>query len=157
MKLHELKPVKSKQRTRVGRGISGKGGKTAGRGTKGQKARSGYSHRSGFEGGQNPLTQRIPKLRGFRSVRPRPQIIHTDQLNRFKSGERIDKDILLKAGLIRYKKQSVRLVLRGKLNKPLTLIVDGASKAAADALKKAGGKIEIADSNQKQASQKAPA
>src|SRR2546430_1091416 len=99
MKYHELQISKNKVPKRVGRGIAAGQGKTAGRGTKGQMSRTGSSKRPGFEGGQNPLMQRLPKLPGFRSARPRAEVVYTGQLDAF-GGKAADSEALAKAGLI---------------------------------------------------------
>ncbi len=89
MKYNELQTSKPKSARRLGRGISAGQGKTAGRGTKGQRSRTGSKRRPGFEGGQNPLMQRLPKLPGFRSIRPKSELVYTGQLNQF-SGQTAD-------------------------------------------------------------------
>ncbi|MEK7603320.1 MAG: 50S ribosomal protein L15, partial [Patescibacteria group bacterium] len=99
MKFNELTTAKKAKSSRVGRGISAGRGKTAGRGTKGQKSRTGSRRRPGFEGGQNPLMQRLPKLRGFRSIKPKAENIFTDQLAQI-SGSTIDNFTVFDAGLI---------------------------------------------------------
>lgn len=141
MKLHELNLTPAKNRKRVGRGIAAGQGKTAGRGTKGQGARSGGNLRATFEGGQNALIYRLPKLRGFSSKRPSVQLIHTDQLNQF-SGT-VTRRELLAAGLISKTNLPVRLVNRGELKKKLIIEVTGASKPATVAVAKAGGQVKI--------------
>src|SRR3990167_3629800 len=98
MKIHDLKALTKQSRKRVGRGISAGQGKTAGRGTKGQNARTGGGVRPGFEGGQNPFMHRVPKRRGFKSRAAKTEVIHTDQLNHFKGNVTLDS--LAKAGLI---------------------------------------------------------
>lgn len=141
MKLHQLSRVTRTNPTRVGRGTSGKRGKTAGRGTKGQKARSGYSHRAGFEGGQNPLVRRIPKLKGFHSRAPATQLIKTKQLNKFNTGSKIDKNTLISAGLIKNAKLPAKIVFNGAVKKQLTVTVNAISAKAKDSIVKAGGKV----------------
>ena len=97
MKYHELTSTSQKSPKRVGRGIAAGQGKTAGRGTKGQGARTGSSKRPGFEGGQNPLMQRLPKLRGFRSLKPKAENVYTDQLVAL--GTKVDNKVLAEKGL----------------------------------------------------------
>lgn len=121
MKYNELSLHAKKARKRVGRGIGSGYGKTAGRGTKGQNSRTGGGVRAGFEGGQNPLLQRIPKLRGFKSKNPKAQVVHTDQLNAFKDGEVVNPNSLLNAGLIKDVNYPVKILLRGELNKSVKL------------------------------------
>src|SRR6266545_7480509 len=99
MKFNELQVEKNKLPKRVGRGIAAGQGKTAGRGTKGQMSRTGSRKRPGFEGGQNPLMQRLPKLRGFMSRAPRAEVVYTGQLDAF-AGKTVDAEALAKAGLI---------------------------------------------------------
>src|SRR3954468_18778222 len=98
MKYNELQPVKSKSPKRVGRGIAAGQGKTAGRGTKGQGARTGSSKKPGFEGGQNPLMQRLPKLHGFKSHKVRAENVFTDQLEAL--GATVDNQVLADNGLV---------------------------------------------------------
>ena len=97
MKYNELQPVRNKSPKRVGRGIAAGQGKTAGRGTKGQGSRTGSSKRPGFEGGQNPLMQRLPKLHGFTSKRVKAENVFTDQLNNL--GSKVDSQVLADEGL----------------------------------------------------------
>lgn len=137
MKYNELKVDSAKSKTRVGRGISAGKGKTAGRGTKGQNARTGGGVRPGFEGGQNPLAQRLPKLRGFRSIRTAAETIYTGQLNEL-SGK-ITNQSLYDAGLITTPYGSVKVVVQGELSKKLDVSLQGASKQAEAMIKKAGG------------------
>ena len=98
MKYNELKAPKNRSIKRVGRGIAAGQGKTAGRGTKGQNARTGSSRKPGFEGGQNPLIQRLPKLRGFTSHRTKPETVYTGQLQAVK-GKVVGNNELAEAGL----------------------------------------------------------
>lgn len=141
MKVHELKVQSRSNRKRVGRGIAGGQGKTAGRGTKGQGARAGANLRSTFEGGQTPLTARLPKLRGFKSKRPQAQLIHTDQLNKFKGSVTLAD--LKSAGLIANPALPVRLVNRGEVKVKVSVEVTGASASATKAVAAAGGEIKI--------------
>src|SRR5262245_24798959 len=99
MKFNELNVRSKKQATRVGRGIAAGKGKTAGRGTKGQNSRKSCGGRPGFESGQNPLMQRLPKLPGFRSVRPRVENVYTGQLQKL-SGSKADNFTVHEAGLV---------------------------------------------------------
>lgn len=133
----------TKNKKRKGRGISAGQGKTAGRGTKGQKSRTGKKLRPGFEGGQMPLVQRLPKKRGFTARSPKPQTIRLERLNVLKEGSKVDVALLRKEGLLRA--NSVKIVLGGELTKKLTVTVP-ATKKAIEAIVKAGGKHEIVKS-----------
>lgn len=138
MKVHELTAPAHKDRKRKGRGISGGSGKTAGRGTKGQNARTGKKLRAGFEGGQLPLMMRIPKLKGFRSLRTPAQVVYTSQLEVLK-GKTADNHSLHEAGLISTPYHTVKLILKGELKKAGEVKVQAASKGAIEALQAAGG------------------
>lgn len=138
MKFHELN-VKSKQPTRrVGRGISAGQGKTAGRGTKGQKARTGSGRKPGFEGGQNPMMQRIPKLRGFRAIKPQAETVYTGQLDNLGSTD-IDNFAFFDAGFVSNPYVRVKLVVKGVVSKKVTVRLQAASESAKAAIQKAGG------------------
>jgi large subunit ribosomal protein L15 len=137
MKYNELELTANRKGTRVGRGIAAGGGKTAGRGTKGQNARTGGGVRPGFEGGQNPLMNRIPKLRGFRAVKPKAQVVYTSQLNAL--GGSVDNAKLAEAGIITSEFVRVKVVLNGELTKKVAVSTQGASKSAIAAITKAGG------------------
>ena len=129
-----------KSRKRVGRGIGGKGGKTAGRGTKGQYARNTVAR--GFEGGQMPLKQRMPKLKGFNNpFRVEYQAINLDTLDALGVSE-ITAEMLIAKGLIR-KGNLVKVLGRGKVSKALSLSVHAVSQTAQEAITAAGGKITI--------------
>ena len=138
MKFHELVTTKKQAKMRKGRGIAAGKGKTAGRGTKGQHARTGSSHRAGFEGGQTPLVQRIPKLRGFKSIRRPAQVIYTGNLNLFE-GKIADNHSLADAGFVATPYHSIKIVMRGELTKSLEVNVQKASKASQAMIAKAGG------------------
>lgn len=141
MKVHDLKPAEGsrKARKRVGRGIGGKGGKTAGRGTKGQKARSKVP--IGFEGGQLPLAQRVPKLRGFNNpFRVEYQAINLDVIE--SSGlDEVTPESLHAKGLVS-KGALVKVLGRGELNRAVTVKVHAASASAEAAVSAAGGSVE---------------
>lgn len=143
MKYNELNLNKEKQAKRVGRGIAAGRGKTAGRGTKGQNSRKSGGVRPGFEGGQNPLVQRIPKLRGFRSVRPKTETVYTSQLNEFTGS--VDNFKLHDKGLINSPYSHVKVVVNGDLTKKLTVSLTGASGEAQAMIKKAGGQFNAVD------------
>lgn len=137
MKFHELTTATTKSSNRVGRGISAGRGKTAGRGTKGQKSRTGSSRRPGFEGGQNPLMQRMPKLRGFTSKRVPAENVYTGQLNGL--GTTIDNTTLAEAGLTTSPYVRVKVITKGEITKKLTVNLQLASESAVAAIQKAGG------------------
>jgi large subunit ribosomal protein L15 len=141
MKFHELQTTKNKVANRVGRGIAGGQGKTAGRGTKGQRSRSGSGKRPGFEGGQTPLMVRLPKLHGFRSLRTKAEEVFTGQLDQF-SGKTVDTFKLAEAGLVTSPFVRVKLLNKGDVTKKVTVKLQGASMSAAAAVQKAGGTFE---------------
>jgi len=141
MKIHELKTAKNKTAKRVGRGIAAGQGKTAGRGTKGQMARTGSSKRPGFEGGQNPLMQRLPKLPGFKSKAVRPEVVYTGQLDAF-AGKTADAESLATAGLLSNQYVSFKVISRGDVTKKVTVKAGGISASALVAVEKAGGSFE---------------
>lgn len=144
MKVHELKVSATPDRKRVGRGIGSGYGKTAGRGTKGQNARTGGGVRPGFEGGQNPLSQRLPKKRGFAPINRKTfQPVNLGNLERFSDGTTIDATALHGAGLIANTHAPVKLLGQGKLTKKLVIKVQAASASAEAAATKAGATIEL--------------
>lgn len=151
MKVHELDISRAKTKKRAGRGISAGRGKTAGRGTKGQKSRTGKKLRAGFEGGQNPLMQRIPKLKGFKSKRAKAQIVYTENLQ-LVSGKTIDNFTLAENGLISNPFHSVKIISRGDVKKAFNVKVQGASASAVAAIEKAGGSYEFTQAPQRQKS-----
>ena len=143
--LHNLKPAEgaTRKRKRVGRGPGSGNGKTAGRGHKGQKSRSGYSRRYGFEGGQMPLVRRIPK-RGFTNIfRVGYQVVNLRDLDRvFADGDTVTPEILADKGLIRGDKKPVKVLAAGELGKKLTVQVHAFSKNAQASIEAAGGSCE---------------
>jgi large subunit ribosomal protein L15 len=141
MKFNELAVAGHKAPKRAGRGIAAGRGKTAGRGTKGQNARTGSSRRAGFEGGQNPIMQRLPKLRGFRSLKPKAEIVYTGQLDAL--GTSITTEVLAEAGLISSPYADVKLLVKGDVAKKVTVKLASASAGAIEAVQKAGGSFEI--------------
>lgn len=141
MKYHELNASSNRTRKRVGRGIAAGGGKTAGRGTKGQSARTGGKRRPGFEGGQNPLTQRLPKKKGFKSLKTPKQVVYTGQLDNLKS-KTVDITTLVNAKLITNPYEGVKLVVKGELKSAVKVSLQGASATAVQMLEKAGGSFE---------------
>ncbi|MBK0347477.1 50S ribosomal protein L15 [Aerococcaceae bacterium zg-ZJ1578] len=145
MKLHTLKPVEGsrKERNRVGRGQGSGNGKTAGRGQKGQKARSGGGVRLGFEGGQNPLFRRLPK-RGFNNInRKEYAIVNVETLNRFEDGTTVTPALLIEAGIIKKELSGVKILGEGQLERKLTVQAVKFSKGAEEAITAAGGSIEV--------------
>jgi large subunit ribosomal protein L15 len=141
MKVHDLKPAEGSRtrRKRVGRGIAGKGGKTAGRGTKGQKARSKVP--VGFEGGQLPLQQRLPKLRGFTNpFRVEYQAVNLDTIAESGLSE-VTPEALLERGLVS-KGALVKVLGRGELKGAVTVKAHAFSKSAESAITAAGGTVE---------------
>lgn len=140
MKYNELQVAKQKRGNRVGRGISAGQGKTAGRGTKGQSSRTGSQKNPGFEGGQNPLMQRLPKLPGFTSHIAKAENVFTEELNAF-SGV-VDNFTLFNAGLTSSPYVRVKLLDRGELTKKVDVKLQGASANAVAAVQKAGGSFE---------------
>ena len=139
-KYNELQVESHKARKRVGRGISAGGGKTAGRGTKGQGSRIGKKLHAMFQGGQNGIVSAVPKGRGFKSLRTPAQIVYLDRLNDLKGS--VDNFKLYEAGLIATPFHNVKVIARGELSAKLTLRTQGASKSAVEAIKKAGGAFE---------------
>ena len=142
MKIHDLKPApgSTKERRRVGRGIAGKGGKTAGRGTKGQGARGQI--KPGFEGGQLPLTQRIPKLKGFKNpFRVEYNVINLDTLEEFE-GDVVSPETLRARGLV-HKHGLIKVLGRGELTRGLTVSAHAFSRSAVSAIESAGGRVEV--------------
>lgn len=143
MKLHDLKPAPGSRRPkrRVGRGIGGKGGKTAGRGSKGQGARATVP--VGFEGGQTPLHRRTPKAKGFNNpFRVEYHVVNLETLDAFDSGTDVSPDTLRGRGLVA-KQGLVKILGRGELSKPLTVKAHAFSAAAVRAIEAAGGTAEV--------------
>lgn len=139
-KYNELQAGPNRGRKRVGRGIAAGGGKTAGRGTKGQGARTGKKLRAMFQGGQNGLISAIPKGRGFTSKRTPAQVVYLDRLNELKGT--VDNFALYEAGLIATPFHTVKVITRGELSAKITLKTQRASKSVIEAVKKAGGAFE---------------
>lgn len=153
MKYHELSATANLNKRRVGRGIAAGQGKTAGRGTKGQGARTGYSKKPGFEGGQNPLMQRLPKLVGFRSFRTKAEVVYTGQLDAL-AAKTIDNAAVAAAGLVTSEYTKVKVVLKGEVTKKVTVKLQGISAGAEAAIQKAGGSFEKAATPMRPASKK---
>jgi large subunit ribosomal protein L15 len=143
MKSHELQVSSHKAKKRVGRGIAAGQGKTAGRGTKGQNSRTGKKFGSTFMGGQGPLMRRVPKLRGFKSIRVPAQVVYTDLLSEVKGA--VTNQSLFEAGLIATPFHSVKIIFRGDVTAKADVKVQSASKNAIEAITKAGGSFEKTD------------
>ncbi len=146
MKLHELKPNPGAKhrRKRLGCGESSGLGKTCGRGHKGQKSRSGGGVRPGFEGGQMPLHRRLPK-KGFSNLRFRAKIaiVNVAQLNaKFEDGTTVNEQSLREAGLVKGRKDAIKVLGNGDLERKLTVTVDAVSASAREKIEKAGGSVE---------------
>lgn len=145
MKMNDLGPVfgSTKERKRVGRGIGSGTGKTAGRGHKGQNARSGGGVRRGFEGGQTPLYRRIPK-RGFTNIFSKEYaIVNVSDLEKFENGTTVDVELLLKDGVIRKELYGLKILGNGNLTKKLTVVAKQFSSQAKEKIEAAGGKTEV--------------
>ena len=150
MRLNQLRDNDgaAKERTRVGRGIGSGKGKTGGRGVKGQKSRSGVAIK-GYEGGQMPLYQRLPK-RGFNKPnRKKYAVVNLGLIQKFVDAKKIDggkpitEDVLVESGLVRRKLDGIRVLAKGEISGKLTLEVTGASKSAVEAVEKAGGSLNV--------------
>ncbi|MDE3840617.1 50S ribosomal protein L15 [Bacillus methanolicus] len=145
MKLHELKPAEGSRhdRKRKGRGIGSGNGKTAGKGHKGQNARSGGGVRPGFEGGQTPLFRRLPK-RGFTNInRKEYAVVNLDALNRFDEGTEVTPELLIETGVVRNAKAGIKILAKGKVEKKLSVKAHKFSSAAKEAIEAAGGQTEV--------------
>ncbi|ASJ56793.1 50S ribosomal protein L15 [Brevibacillus porteri] len=145
MKLHELQPAEGSRHTRkrIGRGIGSGTGKTAGKGHKGQNARSGGGVRPGFEGGQNPLYRRLPK-RGFTNIsRKEFAIVSLDALNRFEEGTVVTPELLKETGVISALRDGVKVLANGELTVKLTVKAHKFSGAAAEKIAQVGGTTEV--------------
>lgn len=140
MKYNQLQAAANTDRKRVGRGIAAGGGKTAGRGTKGQNARTGKKLHATFQGGQNPIISAAPKKKGFKSHRVPAQVVYADHLNALKGT--VDNFALFEAGLIATPFHTVKVIARGDCTAKVNLKTQGASKAVVEALTKAGGSFE---------------
>ena len=145
MNLHELSPAagSNTKSYRKGRGAGSGNGKTAGRGHKGQGARSGGGVRVGFEGGQMPLTRRIPK-RGFNNIFAKPlEIINLSALNKFEDGETVTAEALLAKGILSKCEYGYKVLGNGTVTKKVTVQAAAFSEAAKEAIEAAGGKAEV--------------
>lgn len=145
MKLYELSPAAGsvKDIKRIGRGHGSGNGKTAGKGHKGQNARSGGGVRPGFEGGQMPMTRRIPK-RGFNNIfATKYSVVNVSDLDQFVDGTVVDADLLKASGLIKKTNDGVKILGNGELTKNLTVKAAAFSASAKEKIEKAGGKAEV--------------
>lgn len=145
MKLYELQPApgSKKERKRKGRGPGSGNGKTAGRGHKGQNARSGGGVRPGFEGGQMPLYRRLPK-RGFTNIFAKEYVeVNVSKLNQFENGTEVTPELLKETGVISKIKDGVVILGNGDITKKLTVKATRFSKSAAEKIEAAGGKVEV--------------
>ena len=145
MKINELSPApgSTKEAKRKGRGIGTGNGKTAGRGHKGQKARSGGGVRVGFEGGQMPLARRIPK-RGFHNIFAKPlEFVNVSELNVFEDGAAVTIESLLDAGILSKCRYGVKILGNGELKKKLIVSANAFSQTAKEKIEAAGGKAEV--------------
>lgn len=145
MKLHELKPAVGAKKApkRVGRGTGSGLGRNAGKGEKGQKSRSGGGVRPGFEGGQMPLYRRLPK-RGFTNIFAKEYAeINVERLNIFEDGTEVTPELLLQKGIVKKAKDGVKVLGNGELQKNITVKAAKFTKAAAEKIEAAGGKVEV--------------
>lgn len=145
MKIHELTPAADSNKAvkRVGRGHGSGNGKTAGKGHKGQNARSGGGVRIGFEGGQMPLARRIPK-RGFNNVfATKYSTVNVSDLNKFENGTVVDTELLVASGLVKKVNDGIKVLGNGELNAKLTVKAAKFSQSAIEKIEKAGGKAEV--------------
>lgn len=145
MKLHELAPVPGSTQVpkRKGRGIGSGNGKTAGKGHKGQNARSGGGVRPGFEGGQNPLYRRLPK-RGFNNpFRKEYAIVNIEELNSFAAGTEITPEVLLEQGIVKNPLAGIKILGNGEVTVSLTVKANKFSQSAVEKIQAAGGKTEV--------------
>ncbi|CAM3494284.1 50S ribosomal protein L15 [Paenibacillus lupini] len=145
MKLHELAPAPGSTQVgkRKGRGIGSGNGKTAGRGHKGQNARSGGGVRPGFEGGQNPLYRRLPK-RGFNNrFRTEYAIVNIEELNNFAAGTEVTPEVLIEQGIIKNPLAGIKILGNGEITVQLTVKANKFSQSAVEKIQAAGGKTEV--------------
>ena len=147
MKLNELSPAKGshKARKRLGRGVGSGSGKTAGRGTKGYNSRSGGGVRPGYEGGQMPLQRRLPK-RGFTNIfKKNIAVVNIRDLSDFNAGSIVDGPALVRAGLVKGKRDGIKLLGHGEVKCALQVKVNQISKSAREKIEAAGGNVEVSE------------
>jgi large subunit ribosomal protein L15 len=157
MQLHDLKPSPGAHRRpeRIGRGTGSGRGKTSGRGQKGQNAR-GEGFRIGFEGGQMPFSQRIPKLPGFKNrFKKVYSVVNVSKLSRFADGSRVDAEALLGAGLVRGG-EKIKILGTGRLKRKLTVEANAFSASAREAIEKAGGSVTVLGETTEKTEEAAP-
>ncbi len=145
MKLHHLKPAagSKSRKIRVGRGEAGRRGKTAGRGTKGQKARSKV--RQGFEGGQTPLQRQLPKLKGFTNPNRDPfVVVNVERLEQFAAGDTVSPEEMRAVGLVKQRGR-IKVLGEGAIDKALTVRAHAFSLGAVEKIKAAGGSVEVVE------------
>lgn len=146
MKLHTMYPAEgaTKTRKRVGRGVGSGLGKTSGRGENGQKSRSGYSHKAGFEGGQLPLFRRLPK-RGFSNAKFKTTyaVINLSDLNKFDDNATVTPELLKEMGLVKNQLDGIKVLGNGTLEKKLVVKAHKFSSVAKEQIEKLGGKAEV--------------
>ena len=145
MRQHELAPAPGsrKNRKRVGRGNGSGHGTYSGRGSKGQKSRSGYRIRPGFEGGQLPLIKRLPRKRGFTNIfKVEYSVVNIARLNVFEAGSEVTPESFRAAGVVKSLRQPIKVLAKGSLNRPLVVRVNKFSAAAKAKIETAGGKAE---------------
>jgi len=145
MRLHELRPAEGAKKSpkRIGRGTGSGWGKTAGKGHKGQNSRSGGGTRPGFEGGQMPLYRRLPK-RGFTNIFAKEYTcINVDRLNIFEDGTEVTPELLREIGMAKRVNDGIKILGNGNIEKKLTVKANKISKAAAEKIEAAGGKVEV--------------
>jgi large subunit ribosomal protein L15 len=145
MKLNELAPAQGskKGRKRIGRGVGSGWGKTAGRGTKGVKARSGGGVRPGYEGGQMPIQRRLPK-RGFTNIfKKKIAVINLEDLAVFEAGAEVDEALLVRQGLVKGRYDGVKLLGNGEIQHALTVRLNAISRSARKKIEAAGGTVEV--------------
>ena len=145
MKLNNLSPARGSRKApkRLGRGVGSGRGKTAGRGSKGHNSRSGGGVRPGYEGGQMPLHRRLPK-RGFTNIfRKKILVINIKDLNKFESGSLVDEAALVQSGIVKGRRDGIKLLGQGEIDYPLTIKVNQVSSGARAKIEAAGGKVEV--------------
>jgi large subunit ribosomal protein L15 len=145
MRLNDLAPAAGARQTRkrIGRGVGSGWGKTAGRGSKGQNSRSGGGVRPGYEGGQMPIHRRLPK-RGFKNIFKKIYaIVNIRDLERFNSGSVVDEAALVREGLVKGKRDGIKLLGQGEIDMPLTVKIHMISRSARAKIESAGGTVEV--------------
>ena len=144
MELHQLRPPKGarRKRRRVGRGDGSGHGSYSGRGVKGQKARSGGGVRPGFQGGQTPLYQSLPRIRGFTNIfRQEYHLVNLDRLNRLPANTQVTPELMVRWGLVKDARKPIKVLGRGEIQVPLTVTAHKFSKTAAEKIRSAGGEV----------------